>query len=412
MYNIGESYLFKVISQDHYGFGIAKENQQIIFIKGALPKETVLALITGKKKGMIFSEVKEIKEASSERVMPRCKGYGVCGGCSLQHQNYLAQLSFKEEKVREILKKFANYEGDIEKIVSSKEWNYRNKVVFHVNNRKLCFYQDKTNISYQVDECLLLPDEMNALIIKINKYLKENKPFNDIMIRENKNGEMLISLTGELNKELFCKELSAFKIVGIIANKELIKGTDYIIDTLFNKKFLISNPSFYQVNRYQTEQLYEIVIDMVKDIKPKKVLDLYCGTGTIGILISSYVNEVVGVEVENSSIINANKNKELNKIENITFYLGKVEDKIESFKNYDFLIVDPPRAGLKKEVTDVIKKLKPLTIVYISCDPVTLARDINQLKEYYQVLKIKPVDMFPNTSHVECVCVMKLHQTL
>ena len=175
-----------------------------------------------------------------------------------------------------------------------------------------------------------------------------------------------------------------------------------------DKKFIISDKGFFQVNKTLTERLYNEVLNIVKEVKPKKVLDLYCGCGTIGIYISDYVDEVVGVEVFKESIENAKKNKKLNNCHNIRFICDKVENVIDNIKdNTDLVIVDPPRGGLDKTSIDVLLSMNVNNLVYVSCDPVTLARDIKLLKEKYDVVSVKPFNMFSKTYHVECVCLLK-----
>ena len=187
----------------------------------------------------------------------------------------------------------------------------------------------------------------------------------------------------------------------------LIKGKEYIEEEIDKVKFRIFKSSFFQVNYDMMLKLYGLVVDFYKNNKHHNVLDLYCGTGTIGMLVSRYADSVVGVEVEPSSIVAANIASKINNISNITFLEGKVEDKIDLFTNIDSIIVDPPRSGLDIHTVKSILKINPDTIVYISCDPVTLSRDLKLLLDDYNILEVHPVDMFPNTYHVETVCVME-----
>jgi len=193
----------------------------------------------------------------------------------------------------------------------------------------------------------------------------------------------------------------------LIINNELISKEESIISKIGNKKYYLSIDSFFQINKTLTEKLYNEVKEIVKETKPNKVLDLYCGTGTIGIYISEYVKEVIGIDYSKSSIKNANQNKELNNTDNIKFICNKVENVIDSFTNdIDLIIVDPPRAGLDKNTIKNIKRINPDKLIYISCDPTTLVRDLNLLNEEYNVKFIKPYNMFPRTYHVESIVLM------
>ena len=193
----------------------------------------------------------------------------------------------------------------------------------------------------------------------------------------------------------------------LIINNKVVTKKDYIISIIGNKKYKISKDSFFQVNPSITEKIYNEIRNNIKKLNSNNVLDLYCGTGTIGIYIADLVDKVIGIEVVSDAIEDARYNKKINNIDNIIFKLGKVEDKIKEIDiNIDAIIVDPPRIGLHKKVIEVINKIKPKNIIYISCNPNTLVRDLKLLENAYNIEHIKPYDMFPNTYHVECVCVL------
>ena len=324
------------------------------------------------------------------------------------HQDYYNQLRFKEMKIKELFSRFTNFNNiKFNSIVHGKNLNYRNKVIFHGND-KLGFYKEKTNQIIEVPSCMLIEKEMNDIYNKIRlykeKYLNEN--IEELMIRKTSLNSVMISLKGKINTNLFLKEINSNSIESVYLNNKLIYGNNTIIEEINDMKFHILPRAFFQVNYNMMKKLYQIVIDYYKENNFNQVLDLYCGTGTIGILISPYVKKVVGVEVVEDAINSAILNKELNNVNNIEFLLGKVEDYIESFKDIDSIIVDPPRSGLDKLTVDTILGIKPKSIVYISCDPTTLVRDLNILSEKYDLLELTPVDMFPNTYHVENVCVL------
>lgn len=392
----------KIEKLDHYGRGITYIDDKICFIENALPGEDVEIDFTKKKKKYMEAKTIEISHESLERVAPECKYYNQCGGCNLMHFNEKMRTVFKENKVREIMDKFLSYEGEIKKIEHNQPYHYRNKVVLHVENGKLGFYRNHTNDLICIDECLLLNHELNHFIIFLKDYIKEERSIRKITIKiGNKTNEMMLIIDG------YVKDYSSLldKVDVLIINNKILTKKDYIISMIGTKKYQVSQNSFFQVNQYMTENLYHEILENIKRAQSKYVLDLYCGTGTIGIYIADAAEKVVGIEVVEDAIKDANKNKILNHTNNIEFILGKVEEKINDIHmEFDTIIVDPPRSGLHKNVIQVIEKIKPKNIIYVSCDPITLARDLNLLKDEYQVEYIKPFDMFPNTYHVEVCC--------
>ena len=222
----------------------------------------------------------------------------------------------------------------------------------------------------------------------------------------NKTNEVMLIIDGSI---AYYQNL--LEIVDVlIINEKVMTTKDYITSYIGNKKYIIKKNSFFQVNYDISTRMYNKVKDVIVKEKSKNVLDLYCGTGTIGIYISDVVSKITGIEVVSDAIESANTNKKINNAENIEFILGKVEDKLDfiSNNNIDTVIVDPPRSGLHKKVIPILEKISPKTIIYVSCDPITMARDIKLLSNNYELVEVTPYDMFPNTYHVECVCVLKL----
>jgi len=389
----------KVVGQDHKGRGIVKVNRMPIFVEEALKDEICTVEVI--KETSKYKEGKVIEKKISHSIKPKCPYYGICGGCHLQHQRYEEQLKFKESKVKEVLKKFAGIELPLNPIIHDQEWGYRNKVTLH----NLGFYQKNSKQVVPIKKCLLVNEKINEIMERLQEHSKNsNQIMEEAVIRVTNKEEVLLNVSGKIHKKTLQKQFSDIDV--LIANNTKLKKQDYVTDELLGKRFKISSDSFYQVNRFVTSKLYEQVINVFKNQKRKTVLDLYCGTGTISLLVAPYAERVIGIEVIQDAIKNANDNKVLNKIENVEFICGKVEDYIEKFEEIDATIVDPPRAGLDSKTVTAILKIKPQTVVYVSCDPVTLARDLKALKEEYEIIKITPVDMFPNTYHVECVCVL------
>lgn len=395
---------------DHQGRGIAKE-EKIIFIPNTLPQEIVEISIYKEKKNIAFATPVKWITTSPERTISRCPYFMQCGGCDTRHIMYTKELEFKQKKIEEILRKFASYEGPVQPIIPSPlEEQYRNKITFHVINRKVSLLKKESNEGIPISCCLLGTPKINTIIKMLSTY--NLKDITSIAIRNSiyTNETMVIIETEKETIPIPSLEKEVTSIV--LKNKSgyhTIYGKDTIIEKLNQLSFHISPDSFFQVNTKQAEILYQ-TIKNISDIHPEdKILDLYCGTGTIGIYLSKFAQEVVGIEINPHAIENANANKKLNQTPNVTFYCGDVGTILSKHPlNPDLVIIDPPRAGLNEQAMQEIKKLKPKKITYVSCDPVTLARDLKQFQENYEIKKVIPVDMFPKTYHVECVAVLKL----
>lgn len=395
----------KIEKLDYYGRGISRSSGKVYFIENALKDEDVSITLLKEKKKYCEAKLKEISNISKDRTEAKCKYYNVCGGCQLMHIKEEKQEEFKKEKVEEILKKFLNYNKDVNDIVFSKNFNYRNKVVLHVKDNKLGFYKNKTNELIEIDKCLLLNPVINDLISYLKNYI-ELKDIKKITIKVgNKTNEVMLIIDGSI---AYYQNL--LEIVDVlIINEKLMTTKDYITSYIGNKKYIIKRNSFFQVNYDISTRMYNKVKDVIVKEKSKNILDLYCGTGTIGIYISDVVSKITGIEVVSDSIEAANINKKINNVENIEFILGKVEDKLDfiSNNNIDTVIVDPPRSGLHKKVIPILEKISPKTIIYVSCDPITMARDINLLSNNYELVEVTPYDMFPNTYHVESCAILE-----
>lgn len=391
----------EIIGQDHFGRGVAKDGGCVIFVEGALTGEVCEVEIVKEKKKVL--EAKVIKKYNSKSIEPLCPYYNECGGCNLMHQEYSEQAKFKEEEIKNLLHKFAGVDMDVLPIISGPSIHYRNKVVLH----HLGLYKTKSHDVIKVEECLLLHPKMNEMIKRILAFQEKfGGRFASVMIRVSNLDEVLISVDGGINQEKFFNEFE--DVTCLVVNDKVLSKHSYIKDKIGNLTFAISKDSFYQVNHYLTETLYNQVIKHFKDKDMNNVLDLYCGVGTMTQLVAPYVNHITGVEIVEDAIRVARIQSRENQVENVDFICGKVENFIDSFSNVDAVILDPPRSGLDKKTIDTLLKIEASMIVYVSCDPVTLARDIGVLKEKYDIESVQPVDMFPNTHHVESVTVLKL----
>ena len=394
---------YKVEKLDDFGRGIVRVNNKVCFVKNALKDEVIeLKVISDKKKFMTGESSTIIKE-SNERICPKCKYYDTCGGCNLGHMTFNEENKFKKEKVKNIFKKFADLDINIDKINTVNEYNYRNKIVLRVEDNKLCLLEEGSNNKTKIDFCLLVNEKINNVIVKLNEIIKDEDKIEKVMIRySNYNDEVMIKIDGDVNN------IDSFKSIcsSLIINDKVITN-EFIICSILDKNLYVSSESFFKVNYDVVNMLYKKIIDVVKENKSKRVLDLYCGVGSIGICVSDYVDKVFGVEVVEDAIKSANKNKELNNVENINFKCGKVEDVINKDNvGYDTIIVDPPRSGIDKSAVEVLNNSNANLIVYVSCDPITLARDVKLLSNY-EVKEVELFNMFPRTYHCESVCVLE-----
>ncbi len=393
----------KIDKLDNLGRGIAYINNKICFIPNVLPNEIVEIEITKEYKKYLEAKCINIKESSPFRITEECPYSNICGGCQLNHLCYNEENRFKTNKVKDLLNKYAHIKKEVIEPIKYQERNYyRNKITLHGNDEKLGLYGIKTNDIIPIQECLLVNKKINDII----KFLiKNNKNIEEAIIKTSNNEEkVMVSIQGEINN----KEDLKSKCDVLIVNGEYLTNEKRIITNINNYKYQESINSFFQINKTLTEELYEEIKASLNKKNINNALDLYCGTGSITIYISDYCKKIIGIDYNKSNIEDAIINKELNQKDNIEFICDKVENQIDKFKDIDIIIVDPPRSGLDKKTIDNLIKIAPNQIIYVSCEPITLARDLKNLQELYKVIKIKPFNMFPRTYHVECVCVLEL----
>ena len=381
---------------DHFGNGIGYINGKIIFVKGALPGETVDVTITKDKKSFMEGTINTIIYKSSKRVEPFCKYFGVCGGCSLCHLTYENTLEYKKERVKNILSKF-----DIPKINVIRNENdlyYRNKIELKIVDGKLGFYEKSTHNLIEIKECKVTKKSINKSFEFVKNMKLENA---NVTIRANYNDEVLIIIDSKEKPVILNPE--DYKIVGIVLNDKCIYGQDNFMEKINNLFFTVSYNSFFQVNNYINLELFNLIKE---NIVGKTVLDLYSGVGTLSIVASKVVDKLYSIEVTQNAVKNALINAKINKCDNINSILGKVEDKIGFINDkIDTIIVDPARAGLDKKTIEVINKLSPQRIIYVSCDTQSLANNLVDLANY-EIKKFYILDMFSYTYHIECFCIL------
>lgn len=391
---------------DDFGNGIAHLNNKVVFVENALPNELVEIKIINEKKNYCEAKVVKYLKKSKDGIESKCPYFEVCGGCNLLHLNYENTLIFKQSKITNLLKKNKiNYAKDIEIIKNYNPYYYRNKVSLKIENGNIGYYEENTHKLIEIKECLIAKHSINEVIKNYKLLNLENAK---LTIRSNYNDEILLiieSASKDYNIELaILKE--KIKLVGIIYNNITIYGDNFFYERINGKLFKVSYNSFFQVNEYITSELFDLIKNNID--KDSTVLDLYSGVGTLGIIASSLSKEIYSIEIIKNAILNGIINAKLNKVHNIKFMLGDVSKTVDKLNiDFDTLIIDPPRKGLDKKTRNFILNKLPNKIIYISCDPNTLIRDLNELERIYEISDFKIMDMFSYTYHVESFCVLK-----
>lgn len=412
---VDEIYETEIIGLENEASGVAKINGMVVFIPKTLVGEKVRIRITEMKKNYAKGKLIEVLEKSDKRTTSKCPFYEECGGCNLRHQESDENIKFKKEKVKNALKRIGKLDVLVEEIVPSlKNENYRNKASFKVEDNRIGFYGEGTYQLIDIDNCMLLEKEINDSLTVIRSYLNNNK--NEIKTITIKHGnamnEILIDIFSTNDEDINILSYLTVNIDNlktVIFNGRIVYGNGYIKQVTNGLMFNCSAKSFFQVNIMQTEKLYSLAVKLANLTKNDVVLDLYCGTGTITSILAGYVKKVIGIEIVEDAIYDAKENVKTNGISNVKFICGDAAKEISKIKeNIDVVFVDPPRSGIDRKAIAVIKKINPKKIVYISCNPVTMARDLSYLNDLYTVEKVVPVDMFPNTAHVECVSILKI----
>ena len=388
----------EILDFDDLGSGIGKINEKVCFVKNGLPKEILKVKIIKENKNYSNCEMENIILKNKDRINPICPFYQECGGCNFLHATKSLENEFK-------LKKGEKFLGKIEKFYETREFNYRNKVIFHVKNGDIGFFKEKTNELVSINYCYLLNDKINEVL----KLFLENKDLNfngNILIRVNNLEESLVAITGSYK---YIDLINNSNLINnLIYNDKVIKDNSYFYEVVSNYKFKVSYKSFFQVNLDGLISIKIILESFLQDKNIRNALDLYSGTSVLGIIISKYVKNVISVEENKSSTDDALINKELNKINNLQVINGRVEDYIDTFKNIDLIILDPARRGLDLKTISYLKKIKSKYLIYIACKMDSLRRDTKYLKDDYEVLENYLVDMFPRTNEVESVSILKL----
>lgn len=387
---------------DSHGRGIGYVNDKIIFVPKSIPSEICEVDIIKSKRNLQEGKIIKVIKNSDKRVVPRCPYYDACGGCDLQHISYDESVLWKKNALKELFNHSKLWNQEIDVVSCENPWNYRNKISLKVQQGKIGFYSSFTHDLVEINECVISRKSINQMLQDFSLYHISN---GDIMIRSNENDEILMDIITKeevlIDPELFRRH----KIVGILVNHKCIYGTPFYYERKNGVLYQVSVDSFFQVNPEMSSKLFLFIREMLSS--SNKILDLYCGVGTLGLQLLQKDISLTGIEVVPPAILNAIKNAKLNKRENTSFHIGKVEDIISHIPNqFDTVILDPPRSGLEKKTRETLIRYLPNTILYVSCNPITLIRDLKELQNNYKIEVIQGFDMFPYTKHVECVCVL------
>lgn len=446
--NKNEQYEVVIDDLTHEGMGVAKVNGYALFIPNVLIGERVKIKVVKTNKGFGYGKLMEVIEPSKERVEPICDVYGTCGGCQLQHMSYEEQLRFKENLVKNNVERIGHFDDvEVRPIIGMEEsLHYRNKaqVPVRMQDGKIAtgFFRPRSHDIIDMKKCYIQHEENDELIQLVRDVMEELhiEPYDEenhrgvirhIMTRigVNTNQVMLVLVTRAQKipmKELFIEKIvERFpNVTSIIQNinakrtnvilgekNNVLYGSATIQDYIGDIHFEISPHSFFQVNPVQTEKLYKEALQAAQLTGKETVIDAYSGIGTISLFLAKQANKVYGVEIVPEAIEDAKRNAALNDIHNVEFVVGKAELVLEKWKedgiHADVIVVDPPRKGCDANLLETIIAMEPKRMVYVSCNPATLARDLRILADGgFNVEYVQPVDMFPQTNHVECVVLM------
>ena len=450
MYTKNQIIEVTITDMSETGEGIGKVDGYTLFVKDAIIGDTVKARLTKTKKNYSFARVEEIVVPSDKRVTPVCEYHRQCGGCQIQAMDYNAQLEFKALKVKNDLIRIGGFDEALIESISEpiigmeNPFRYRNKAQYPVGLNKdgdiiAGFYAGRTHSIIANTNCHLGVEENKEILETVISFMKKNgiKPYDEetgkgvvrhVLIRKGfTTGEIMVCVVINAdslkNADALVDMLSkidGIKSISININKKntnvilgdkcvTLFGSDTITDYIGDVKFNISPLSFFQVNPVQTKKLYDKALEYADLSGGETVWDLYCGIGTISLFLAKKAGHVYGIEIVPQAIIDAKENAAINNISNASFYTGAAEDLAPTLNERpDVIVVDPPRKGCDEKLLSTILSEKPEKVVYVSCDPATLSRDLKILcgSDEYVLKKVCPVDQFPHTTHVETICLL------
>jgi 23S rRNA (uracil1939-C5)-methyltransferase len=446
---IGTTQKAECVDLSFEGKGVAKlDDGRVVFIEGMLPGEKGDVTVAYKRAGELFGSIKKLDRLSPDRIEPRCKVATACGGCVFQHFSYAGQLLFKQKKVKDAFKRIAKLDVNVPPTIGMDEpYYYRNKVqpVFGEDDRRRIysgFYKAGTHVIVPIEECCIEDKRATEILKKARALMAkfkirpydghENGVVRHILIRTSYHRKevMAVLITsvdsfpgrGEFVKALLkeCPEITTVvqninrRDTSVVLGErtKVLFGKGYIRDSLCGVEFRISAKSFYQTNPEMTEKLYQKAIEFAGLMGEETVFDAYSGIGTIGLIASKKAKRVISVEIVGAAVRDAIHNAHVNGITNFEAYQDDaslfINRMVKAGKKIDVLFMDPPRKGSDERFLKAVMGLSPRKVIYVSCEPTTLARDVAYLKDSYQIESVQPFDMFPQTFHVETVVGLRL----
>ena len=446
----GDKVIFKLEKLVYKGYAAGHILGQFTLTRGGYPGEVVLATVTRKKKDFLECSVNRILIPSEKRVEPRCQHFGTCGGCSWQDLDYNEQILWKDRIVRESLRRLGGLslpeETFLPIIPSPKIFEYRNKIELQFaqspNGETIVGMhpRGRFNSVFKLHECRLVSPKMTEIATVVSNIANELRlpVYNEreqqgllryLTIREGTNGFMVNITVFRMEKELLTtlarevvSNINEVRVVNYILNNTpsstaygtesgYLAGDSDLILEILDKRFIVSPQSFFQTNTGGTAVLYRKLSEMLELKGNEFLVDLFSGTGTIGIILSDKVERVVAIENNPDAVKDAKRNAKINGVNNIRFILADARKALSKLiaerEKPDLIVLDPPRDGLSKKIILRIVELAPSKIAYVSCNPTTVARDLKTLSEKYRILSIQPIDMFPHTYHIETITVME-----
>lgn len=407
----------RIESINHKGEGVARIDGKATFIPGVIPGELIDADILQSKARYNLAICRNIVESSPDRITPECTYYTQCS-CNYQHLNYQRELELKQQIVKDSLKRIGSIDFPVCPVIGSdKPWRYRNKVVFHCARHKLGYYQPSSHNLVPLDSCLLISEEMEKAVKALKKVLSSLDFIEpgEITLRQSASNHQLMLIIKNLrsypSKKLLgpLTEICSSVYAGTKDGLKLLFGCEYLIEDLNGICFKVSPESFFQVNHQQNQKIIELVISCLGSKGNEDLLDAYCGVGSITLNIAKQARSVLGIENNSQAIEDARQNCVMNGITNCDFLFGSCEKILPDLnRTFDAAVIDPPRVGCRYEVIAALAACGANKIVYVSCNPSTLTRDLALFADKgYQVRHVQPVDMFPRTMHVETVVLIE-----
>ncbi len=392
----------EIVKIDDFGRGIGFIDGKVTFVPKSVVGDIVDVEIVKTKKKYNVAKIQRIIKPSLKRKNVCCPYFEKCGGCELLNISYQNGLLYKKDKVVNYFKK-NNLLITPKVIANDQTYGYRNKISLKAVDRKIGFFEVKSHSVLEIDKCLIAKDSINKVI----DFVKSIDIINgDITIRSNYKDEILLIINSNDKLSIDLDKFKKLSGIGIIVNDKVIFGKSYFYEKIENLIYKVSYDSFFQVNLNVATKMFNVIKKHIKE--EDKILELYSGAGAISLFVSSKAKSLLGMEIVNNAVINANYNAKLNNINNASFVLEDLKTGVK-INNYEFnkLIVDPPRSGLSKDVLAFIENKKPQDIIYMSCDMQTLARDVSFLKSMYEITDFYVGDMFSYTYHVECVILLQ-----